>query len=487
MTRWKGLGHVKKWIAAGKKLIFFLPLVFGMIGLAGQAGEDFLDALYHCAGMYLMNYSDTPPNLWVEIARWTAPLITASGVMLAIGAMRRALGNWLRYLRGDSVAVYGAEPVKSVLLRQLGRRGVSGGEELVLAHRYILADSEEKNFAFYHKHRQKLEGRRVYLQCRALSAQSNTDPMLRLFCPEENAARLFWRQRGMYALSCRRGHRLRIVFLGFGKLGEELLLRGLQSNLFSPDQSIEYHIFGAADRFAAVHRGIAQVSDPVIFHQEPWYTQLPLLEEADLLLVVNQQGQAELLEDLLVATTRPEIDVFAGACLMNLFFAKQRRLRLFAWEQAAFELKIIMDDLLLARAKAINLRYCHLYNGLAETAENREAEWEKLDAFTRESNISAADYHMVRLDMLAAMGLPASAEQLPAEILELLAELEHIRWCRYHYLNNWTFGRPHNGMRKDPARRLHADLIPYRELTDAEREKDRENVRILLSVKEAGQ
>ena len=119
---------------------------------------------------------------------------------------------------------------------------------------------------------------------------------------------------------------------------------------------------------------------------------------------------------------------------------------------------------------------------MAETAENREAEWAKLDAFTRGSNISAADYHLVRLDMLKAMGLPASAEKLPGETLELLAQLEHMRWCRYHYLNNWAFGQPENGKRKDPRLRLHADLVPYENLTDAEREKDRENIRILLSV-----
>ena len=84
--------------------------------------------------------------------------------------------------------------------------------------------------------------------------------------------------------------------------------------------------------------------------------------------------------------------------------------------------------------------------------------------------------------MLKAMGLPASAEKLPGETLELLAQLEHMRWCRYHYLNNWAFGQPENGKRKDPRLRLHADLVPYENLTDAEREKDRENIRILLSV-----
>ena len=477
---------MKKFASVGRKIIIFLiPLICGMVGLAGQSGESVLDALYHCVAMYLINYGDTPPNLWVEIARWTAPLVTASGVVMAIGVLRRVLGNWLRYFREDSVAVYGTGPASSVLLKQLGRRGVDGGKDLVPAHRYILAGPEEENFAFWRDHRRELAGRQVYLQCRSLSAQSNTEAALRFFCPEENAARLFWRRRGMYELSRSHGHRLRIVFLGFGKLGGELLLRGLQNNLFSPNQSMEYHIFGAAERFAAVHRGVARTGDPVIFHQEPWYTQLPLLEEAELLLVLEQEGQPKLLEDLLLATARQEIDVFAGDALTDSPLAKQGRLRLFAWEQAALDLKIVLDDLLLARAKAINLRYSHLYAGVEETAKNREAEWAKLDAFTRESNISAADYHLVRLDMLAAMGLPASGEGLPPEAMELLAELEHIRWCRYHWLNNWTFGRPEDGGRKDPARRIHRDLVPYGDLTEEEREKDRENIRILLSVEES--
>ena len=119
---------------------------------------------------------------------------------------------------------------------------------------------------------------------------------------------------------------------------------------------------------------------------------------------------------------------------------------------------------------------------MAETAENRETEWARLDPFTRESNISAADYHQVRLEMLAALGLPASAQALPGQTLELLAELEHIRWCRYHYLHNWVWGQPEDGKRKDPVRRIHADLVPYGHLTEAEKEKDRENIRILLSV-----
>lgn len=42
---------------------------------------------------------------------------------------------------------------------------------------------------------------------------------------------------------------------------------------------------------------------------------------------------------------------------------------------------------------------------------------------------------------------------------------------------------PENGKAKDPVRRLHALLIPYDELSEEEKAKDRENIRVLLSVR----
>ena len=92
---------------------------------------------------------------------------------------------------------------------------------------------------------------------------------MKLFRPEEIAARLYWRQRDVYSVWKETGGTLRIVFLGFGKLGEELLTQGLQNNLFAPEQRVEYHIFGDCAAFLATHTCLGEISDPVIAHQEP--------------------------------------------------------------------------------------------------------------------------------------------------------------------------------------------------------------------------
>ena len=96
------------------------------------------------------------------------------------------------------------------------------------------------------------------------------------------------------------------------------------------------------------------------------------------------------------------------------------------------------------------------------------------------SNISCADYHEIRMAMLNEMHIsPADPD---ADMTDTLAELEHIRWCRYYFLNNWQYGVPAGRETKCASRRIHRDLRPYSELDEQEKEKDRENIRVLLSV-----
>lgn len=467
-----------------KILLLALPLIVGTAGFMA-AGEGMLDAAFISACLYSMNYQDPPANGLVELARWTAPLATAGGVLMLFAAARRSMGNFFRYMRGNSVAVYGPEERTEEVLRQLKGRGIRGEGRFVRAERYMLMGTEEENLDFYDQNRQALEGHITYLWSSSLRSQENPSPDVRVVCPEETAARLFWKQycRKVYQLSAEHGHEMKIVFVGFGKLGEELLVWGLLNNLFHPAQRIEYHIFGDGAGFLGTYHEISQIQDPVVFHREPWYEQLPLLEEAELAVVLTQEDQLALLRNLLLAVRGRTFHVFSPAGSGVELLSGRERVETFCWEQEASRLDHIMEDVLFDRAKRINLRYASLYGGAPDTEEAREEEWRKLDGFTRYSNISSADYHEVQQTMLAVMGQPEEPKKMSLECMELLAHLEHIRWCRYHYLNNWRYGVPDSGKSKDPVNRIHRDLIPYEQLADDEKEKDRENIRILFSVK----
>ncbi len=154
-----------------KPIALAMPLLSGLVGFL-YAGLTFADALFDSISLYAMNFQDTPPNLWVEVGRWTAPLATASGIFLAVSALRSRVQNFLCYRRGDSVAVYGPEVEKAALLGRLGGRGMDGRGKYVRAARYILLGEEEENYDFYASHRQELEKREVYLRCSSLPSQA---------------------------------------------------------------------------------------------------------------------------------------------------------------------------------------------------------------------------------------------------------------------------------------------------------------------------
>ncbi len=58
------------------------------------------------------------------------------------------------------------------------------------------------------------------------------------------------------------------------------------------------------------------------------------------------------------------------------------------------------------------------------------------------SNVSVADYHKIRVHMMKIDGWSMDAAGLSQKQMELLAELEHFRWCRYHQFHNWRMGIP---------------------------------------------
>jgi hypothetical protein len=67
--------------------------------------------------------------------------------------------------------------------------------------------------------------------------------------------------------------------------------------------------------------------------------------------------------------------------------------------------------------------------------------------------------------------IDTSAVSLPSHIVELtekLAEQVHELWARQRVKDGWTYGP-----RRDDARKEHPNLVPYAQLTEADREYDR--------------
>ena len=92
-------------------IIFLFPLIIGTAGFV-SAGERLLDSMFFCVQMYVLNYPYIPPNALVEIARWTAPFVSAYSVLMIASTLRERLKDMIRSRRPDSVAVYGPEELR---------------------------------------------------------------------------------------------------------------------------------------------------------------------------------------------------------------------------------------------------------------------------------------------------------------------------------------------------------------------------------------
>ncbi len=108
-------------------------------------------------------------------------------------------------------------------------------------------------------------------------------------------------------------------------------------------------------------------------------------------------------------------------------------------------------------------------------------EWEELPASLRVSNrffAQSVGGKLVQLGVgLTSLRSAAPPHGLPldAEELDELAQAEHDRWMRDQIADGWRL----TAGPKDPDRKLHPLLVPWEELDQVSREKDRDSIRAL--------
>lgn len=67
--------RVKKYCRFVGKLFFvILPFVSAMYGYALEGTKTISDAVFLVISLYFMNNTESPPNLYVEIARWAGSI-----------------------------------------------------------------------------------------------------------------------------------------------------------------------------------------------------------------------------------------------------------------------------------------------------------------------------------------------------------------------------------------------------------------------------
>ena len=90
-------------------LLVIVPLIIGTVGYTFD-GAMISDALYSSFALYFTNPISDAYNIYIEIARWTAPLVTATTILYVIKDAWESI-NWRIsvFNKKDSIAVYSDE------------------------------------------------------------------------------------------------------------------------------------------------------------------------------------------------------------------------------------------------------------------------------------------------------------------------------------------------------------------------------------------
>ena len=141
---------------------------------------------------------------------------------------------------------------------------------------------------------------------------------------------------------------------------------------------------------------------------------------------------------------------------------------------------VVVNEALDALARTLHNAYLNtqLANGATRLGNASLIPWSELPVHKKKANQHAAAHVDVKLRIAncvaRAIDAPEPEVVFPPDdlMMELLAQLEHRRWMADKHLAGYSYGE-----KRDEDRMLHPDLIPWEQLTEADKEKDRDNIR----------
>jgi hypothetical protein len=202
-------------------------------------------------------------------------------------------------------------------------------------------------------------------------------------------------------------------------------------------------------------------------------------DEAEGLAAALQLARASLPADTITLTINDER---LGAARLATDGTGATRIGVFGILSRTLIPDVLLDGLNETLAGSMHTSYRR--NQLARGADPSSpslAPWSELDEDLRDSNRAFAYGIPDKMRAINCIVVPTTLVELqdaaaiftPDE-LETLARQEHERWMRDRIADGWSYGEA-----RDDARRLHPSLVPYDELPEDEREKDRDAIRDL--------
>ena len=263
-----------------------LPLFIGIycyfpVFAEQECAYPFLDAVYSAIKLYSgSTESGIEVGGLLQIARFMALAATLNILINGLNKMTDVV-NRMKLLNSSATVVYGDSVYAGYLYEKLeaGQR-IRGEEKFVdRAERYVLMfSSDTRNLSFYNQNYELLKDKNVYIMLEDIARQNIENPRITVFSIPENCARQYWKDHPA-------DHSEKVAIIGFGNVGKNILLYGLQMNIIDPGQRFAYHIYGNGTEFRREHTELARMEpDEIVFHDDGVY-EFTEMEEFDRIII----------------------------------------------------------------------------------------------------------------------------------------------------------------------------------------------------------
>ncbi len=455
--------------------LFVTVVACGIYGLMAYENYDLSNAIFFTLLMFLYNFDEYTTNIFINIARYGAIILTTTAIISFFEKFAIKVRDYIISYTNNSTFVYGDDELAKEFINS-SKYKIINRNYYSNAKRYVLLKSDDENLEFYNKNIENLKDKEVFIKNSVLA--NTIQGKHKFFSLEQIAARKFWEQNSLIDLAFDDGKakkELKIVFTGFNSLAEYVLYEAMIVNIFDPTQIVSYHIFGDSEEFEQSHINSDILN--IHYHKETYLENKELLEKSDAILFFDSN---EKLNKLFGCIKRGHLIYFTKDNISEDLYINHRygnnsniNLITFNYYQNICTENEIVNEVSLHDAKQLNANYNlkqHLNEGMSI-----DEQWLKLSTFHRTINIACVDYFKFTTRRLLAKKLNKNYEDITDQEfdsqLNLLSELEHIRWCNYHYFCNWTFDETTNKKNKK-----HNCLIPYDDLSQEEKDKDTEQV-----------
>ncbi len=293
-----------------------------------------------------------------------------------------------------------------------------------------------------------------------------------------------------------------LVVVGFGKMGQSVALQAARIGHFANSRKLRVTVVDKrADEvragFLALYPQFGQVCD-VNFIQASarsvevneklvgWAGERECLLTVAVCLdddsrsLTRALGVAEKLHDDNVAIlVRMEEDIGLASLLVceGACHALVRRVTAFGQINRVCALERLMSD----RQDRIARRMHEAYLTVARHDPNKRPDdealkdWDQLPESYKDANRHVADHLDVKLRAVGVTTGQSLTRDFTADEIEILSRMEHARWLAERLLAGWRHGPPP----KDERRKTNPNIVPWEQLDEVNKEKDRETVRAL--------